>query len=383
MSCVRDGGCARVGGVRREEVGGPHFGRGEIDVASFPPPTSPTDRARVDPKSAPGGTRAYTGGALRPRGARTHTVERAKVPSRTMMVQPPSFETLVLEVDRAAHVGVVRLNRPRKSNAIDASMWDEIPRAMRWMDEDEDVASSCSARRGRTSAPASTSPRRNRSPASSASRRHEGDCPGRKAEALYRCARARALLTSRIRRARGPFNNDPSRPPPPFSPHTHVPLPTSPPRVQAHTSSAGELHRHRTVPHTRPVRRPGRVLRRRRRHGCGVRRPRVFFGRLLLRQGGRPRHRRRHRHPPAPTEDRRARGRHGNGAHARVVGAEEARRIGLVSEVAPRPQRWRRERRRWLPSSPPNRPSRRRAPRRSCCTPGTTPSGRDWNTSRR
>ena len=68
---------------------------------------------------------------------------------------------------------------------------------------------------------------------------------------------------------------------------------------------------------------------------------------------------------------------------ARVVGAEEARLIGLVSEVAPSPSALETRAMRWLPSSPPNRPSRRRAPRRSCYTPGTTPSGRDWNTSRR
>ena len=131
-----------------------------------------------------------------------------------MMVQPPSFETLVLEVDRAAHVGVVRLNRPRKSNAIDASMWDEIPRAMRWMDEDEDVrvVALCAAGKNfcagiDVSTPESLSGQLGQSAAM------KGDCPGRKAEALYRCALARAPSpTSRDpTSAPVPFNNDPSR----------------------------------------------------------------------------------------------------------------------------------------------------------------------------
>lgn len=171
-----------------------------------------------------------------------------------MMVQPPSFETLVLEVDRAAHVGVVRLNRPRKSNAIDASMWDEIPRAMRWMDEDEDVRVVVLCAAGKNfcagidvSTPESLSGQLGQSAAM------KGDCPGRKAEALYRCAsRARPPPPLGIRRARR-FHSTTTRPgsPPPFSrSHARPSSPHSrPPHgSQAYTSSAGELHRHRTVP---------------------------------------------------------------------------------------------------------------------------------------
>ena len=35
-----------------------------------------------------------------------------------MAPSPPSFKTVVVEVDRDAGVGTLRLNRPRKSNAI-------------------------------------------------------------------------------------------------------------------------------------------------------------------------------------------------------------------------------------------------------------------------
>ena len=39
-----------------------------------------------------------------------------------MAPRPPSFKTVVVEVDRDAGVGTLRLNRPRKSNAIDLSL---------------------------------------------------------------------------------------------------------------------------------------------------------------------------------------------------------------------------------------------------------------------
>ena len=146
-----------------------------------------------------------------------------------MMVQPPSFETLVLEVDRAAHVGVVRLNRPRKSNAIDASMWDEIPRAMRWMDEDEDVRVVVLCAAGKNfcagidvSTPESLSGQLGQSAAM------KGDCPGRKAEALYRCALARAPSPTSRDPTSAPVPAQqrpvPARPHPSHA-HTHVPLP--------------------------------------------------------------------------------------------------------------------------------------------------------------
>ena len=213
MSCVRDGGCARVGGVRREEVGGPHFGRGDRR-GKFPAAYVPDrPRARRPEIGTWRHSCVYRGRFASSRRSDSHRGAREGSVA-TMMVQPPSFETLVLEVDRAAHVGVVRLNRPRKSNAIDASMWDEIPRAMRWMDEDEDVRVVVLCAAGKNfcagidvSTPESLSGQLGQSAAM------KGDCPGRKAEALYRCALARAPSpTSRDpTSAPVPFNNDPSR----------------------------------------------------------------------------------------------------------------------------------------------------------------------------
>ena len=52
---------------------------------------------------------------------------------------PPSFKTIVVDVDRETRVGTLRLNRPRKSNALDPDMWREIPLALDWLDSDSDV----------------------------------------------------------------------------------------------------------------------------------------------------------------------------------------------------------------------------------------------------
>ena len=51
----------------------------------------------------------------------------------------PSFKTIVVDVDRETRVGTLRLNRPRKSNALDPDMWREIPLALDWLDSDSDV----------------------------------------------------------------------------------------------------------------------------------------------------------------------------------------------------------------------------------------------------
>jgi len=43
---------------------------------------------------------------------------------------PPHFTTVGVSVDPGTHVGTLRLSRGSKSNAIDATMWVEIPQAV-------------------------------------------------------------------------------------------------------------------------------------------------------------------------------------------------------------------------------------------------------------
>ena len=45
----------------------------------------------------------------------------------------PTFETLGLALQD--HIATVRLNRPEKANAMNATMWQEIRQAFRWVDE--------------------------------------------------------------------------------------------------------------------------------------------------------------------------------------------------------------------------------------------------------
>ena len=42
------------------------------------------------------------------------------------------FETLSVTLD--AHIATVRLNRPDKANAMNATMWQEIRQAFDWVD---------------------------------------------------------------------------------------------------------------------------------------------------------------------------------------------------------------------------------------------------------
>lgn len=105
-----------------------------------------------------------------------------------MTNQPlPTFKTVVVDVDRAAHVGTLRLNRASKSNAIDADMWAEVPLAVQCLDDDQDVRVVVLSASGKNfcagidvSTPQSLAGQLGQSPAM------EGDCAGRKAEALYR-----------------------------------------------------------------------------------------------------------------------------------------------------------------------------------------------------
>jgi enoyl-CoA hydratase len=48
-----------------------------------------------------------------------------------------NFETL--RIDIQDHIAWLRLNRPDKANAMSLTMWDELPRAAAWLDEQEGV----------------------------------------------------------------------------------------------------------------------------------------------------------------------------------------------------------------------------------------------------
>lgn len=100
---------------------------------------------------------------------------------------PPTYNTIVVDVDATIHVGTLRLNRPSKSNAIDADMWAEIPSAVKYLDENEDVRVVVLKGSGKNfcagidvSTPQSLAGQLGQSPAM------RGGCAGRKAEALYR-----------------------------------------------------------------------------------------------------------------------------------------------------------------------------------------------------
>ncbi len=54
-----------------------------------------------------------------------------------------------IEVERRGHVGLLWLNRPDKLNAFDPTMWDEVPLAVRALDEDAEVRAIVVAGRGR------------------------------------------------------------------------------------------------------------------------------------------------------------------------------------------------------------------------------------------
>ena len=101
------------------------------------------------------------------------------------MIAPPRFKTVVLSVDAGSHVGTLRLNRPSKSNAIDGDMWTEIPKAVRWLDDQAEVRVVVVTGAGKNfcagidvSSPESLTSQLGQATAVK--------CPGRKAEALFR-----------------------------------------------------------------------------------------------------------------------------------------------------------------------------------------------------
>lgn len=59
------------------------------------------------------------------------------------------MEYTVIDVERRGHVGVLWLDRPDKLNAFGPEMWEEIPIAVRSLDEDDEVRAIVVAARGR------------------------------------------------------------------------------------------------------------------------------------------------------------------------------------------------------------------------------------------
>lgn len=103
----------------------------------------------------------------------------------TPMIAPPRFKTVVVSVDAGSHVGTLRLNRPSKSNAIDGDMWTEIPKAVRWLDDQAEVRVVVVTGAGKNfcagidvSSPESLTSQLGQATAVK--------CPGHKAEALFR-----------------------------------------------------------------------------------------------------------------------------------------------------------------------------------------------------
>ena len=123
-----------------------------------------------------------------------------------MVPSPPSFKTVVVEVDRDAGVGTLRLNRPRKSNAIDPDMWLEIPRALAWLDEDEDVRAVllCAAGKNFCAGIDVSSPELLSEQLGQATRSGTPSCAGREAEAMYRHVRRLQESFTAVERCRAP-----------------------------------------------------------------------------------------------------------------------------------------------------------------------------------
>lgn len=123
-----------------------------------------------------------------------------------MAPRPPSFKTVVVEVDRDAGVGTLRLNRPRKSNAIDPDMWLEIPRALAWLDEDEDVRAVllCAAGKNFCAGIDVSSPELLSEQLGQATRSGAPSCAGREAEAMYRHVRRLQESFTAVERCRAP-----------------------------------------------------------------------------------------------------------------------------------------------------------------------------------
>jgi len=137
------------------------------------------------------------------RGARAHTPWCALA----MAPSPPSFKTVVVEVDRDAGVGTLRLNRPRKSNAIDPDMWLEIPRALAWLDQDEDVRAVvlCAAGKNFCAGIDVSSPELLGEQLGQTTRSARAEsCAGREAEAMYRHVRRLQESFTAVERCRAP-----------------------------------------------------------------------------------------------------------------------------------------------------------------------------------
>ena len=123
-----------------------------------------------------------------------------------MAPRPPNFKTVVVDVDCDAGVGTLRLNRPRKSNAIDPDMWLEIPRALAWLDEDEDVRAVvlCAAGKNFCAGIDVSSPELLDEQLGQTTRSGETKCAGREAEAMYRHVRRLQESFTAAERCRAP-----------------------------------------------------------------------------------------------------------------------------------------------------------------------------------
>ncbi len=123
-----------------------------------------------------------------------------------MAPRPPNFKTVVVDVDCDAGVGTLRLNRPRKSNAIDPDMWLEIPRALAWLDEDEDVRAVvlCAAGKNFCAGIDVSSPELLGEQLGQTTRSGETKCAGREAEAMYRHVRRLQESFTAAERCRAP-----------------------------------------------------------------------------------------------------------------------------------------------------------------------------------
>ena len=116
---------------------------------------------------------------------------------------PPTFRTVEVAVDVATGVGTLRLNRPAKSNALDADMWREIPAALDFLDAHDRVRAVVLCAAGKNfcagidvSTPESLSSQLGGIDAAT--------CPGRRAEALYRHVRRLQDSFTALERCRAP-----------------------------------------------------------------------------------------------------------------------------------------------------------------------------------
>ena len=65
-----------------------------------------------------------------------------------------NLETLAISLED--HIATVRLNRPEKANAMNATMWQDLRKAFRWVDETPEARVAILQGEANCSPPAST-----------------------------------------------------------------------------------------------------------------------------------------------------------------------------------------------------------------------------------